>query len=114
MTKSDYIAATNLRDLSEDQQVGGAAHGIALAGIGGCKIGQSLCELSPAISCYTCPKFLPLYDLEVHKQVANELRDVISSFLEAGRNDHSNPAYSQLTHTMNKITETIAGIELAK
>ena len=100
-----------MNELPSDQQVGGAGHGIALAGIGGCSIGQSLCELSPAISCYTCPKFLPLNDLETHKKVADALRNVISSFIEAGRNDVSNPAFAQLTNTMEKLTVTISAIE---
>lgn len=112
MTDREFIGQTSLNGLPADQQVGGAAHGIALAGIGGCAIGQSLCELSPAISCYTCPKFLPLNDLSVHKGVADDLREVISSFVISGRNDENNPAFAQLKRTMNQLTETISAIEM--
>ena len=94
-----FINQDELEGLAGDQQVGGAAHGIPLAGIGGCAIGQSLCELSPAISCYTCPKFLPLQNIETHKNVAEDLRELIIKFERSGRNDQSNPAYTQLTHT---------------
>ena len=100
-----------MEGLAGDQQVGGAAHGIPLAGIGGCAIGQSLCELSPAISCYTCPKFLPLQNIETHKNVAEDLRELIIKFERSGRNDQSNPAYTQLTHTMTKLSSIIESLE---
>lgn len=106
-----FINQDELDGLSGDQQVGGAAHGIPLAGIGGCTIGQSLCELSPAISCYTCPKFLPLQNIETHKNVAEDLQEVIVQFERSGRNDQSNPAYTQLTHTMTKISSIIESLE---
>ena len=54
---------------------------------------------------------MPLNDLDMHKNVANELRDVISNFVNAGRNEISNPAFSQLTRTMEKLTATIKWIE---
>lgn len=110
-TEFGLIGTDDLNALPEDQQVGGAAHGIPLAGIGGCAIGQSMCELSPAISCYTCAKFMPLNNLKMHKNVANELRGVIASFVKAGRNDSSNPAFAQLTRTMERLTSTIEWIE---
>lgn len=106
-----FINQNELDSLSGDQQVGGAAHGIPLAGIGGCAIGQSLCELSPAISCYTCPKFLPLHNIETHKNVAEDLGELIVQFEKSGRHDQSNPAYTQLSHTMTKIMSIIESLE---
>ena len=107
-----FINQDELDDLSDDQQIGGAAHGIPLAGIGGCTIGQSFCELSPAISCYTCPKFLPLQSIETHQNVAEDLRELIVQFERSGRNDQSNPAYTQLAHTMTKISAIIEALEV--
>jgi len=111
ISEKGLIESGELLNLKEDQQIGGAAHGIPLAGIGGCAIGQSMCELSPAVSCYTCPKFMPLNDINMHKNVAGELREVISNFVISGRNDASNPAFTQLTRTMEKLTVIIKFIE---
>lgn len=111
LSEGDYISKDELDALPSDEQVGGAAHGIALAGIGGCMIGQSLCSLSPAISCYTCPKFLPLSDMKTHENVAEELRQVIVQFKNAGGHDNSNPAFAQLTLTMTRLSETIHALQ---
>ena len=102
-----FIKKEGLNDLPNDHQVGGAAHGIPLAGIGGCTIGQSLCELSPAISCYTCPKFMPLHDQKTHENVARDLREVILQFETSGRAVQSNPAFTQLTRTMTNVSAII-------
>lgn len=111
ISKHRFLEDEELNDLPEDQQIGGAAHGIILAGIGGCAIGQSLCQLSPAISCYTCPKFLPIHKASIHKAVAKDLGKVVSKFEQSGRSDHSNPAYTQLSTTMSNILSIIETIE---
>lgn len=102
-----FIDENTLRNLPADKQIGGANHGIMLAGIGGCTLGQSLCQLNPAINCYTCPKFMPLSDMALHQSIAAELRDVVASFVAAGRTDESNPAFMQLRHTLEGIEEII-------
>lgn len=100
-TKSIDVQA--LLGLPEDQQIGAAPHGIMIAGIGGCDVGQSLCSNNPALSCYTCSKFMPLSDCSVHEGVRNELRPVIHQFVEAGRGDESNPAFMQLRRTFDAM-----------
>ena len=112
-SKQEFITPDKLNNLADDQQVGGAAHGIVLAGIGGCSIGQSLCSLSPAISCYTCPKFLPINHLDTHEAVADELRDVVINFEQFGLGDQSNPAFAQLTNTLAQLSKTIVALKKA-
>ncbi|WP_334106624.1 site-specific integrase [Methylobacillus sp.] len=87
--------ATLLR-LPPDQQIGGAPHGIPIAGIGGCSAGQSLCAKNPVLSCYTCRKFLPLSDANVHESVVESLRPVVIEFANASRFNEESPAYTQL------------------
>lgn len=106
-----YISKDELQNMPDDNQVGGANHGIAFAGIGGCQIGQSVCHLNPAINCYTCPKFLPLNNQSVHLQIRSELQSVVESFVEAGRNDDSNPAFMQLKHTLEMINSIVESLE---
>ncbi|MGF0335297.1 site-specific integrase [Ectopseudomonas toyotomiensis] len=82
--------------LPPDQQIGGAPHGIPIAGIGGCSAGQSLCSKNPVLSCYTCRKFLPLSDFAVHESVVESLRPVVTEFANASRFNEESPAYTQL------------------
>lgn len=114
ISKQVFLSPEQLNDLSEENQIGGANHGIAFAGIGGCALGQSLCELSPAVSCYSCPKFLPINNVEFHEQISKELRDVVKTFSVAGRHDEDNPAFTQLRHTLERIEEIIADIRAQK
>lgn len=111
ISKNRYLKDEELYQLPDDKQIGGSAHGIPLAGIGGCSLGQSLCKLSPAISCYTCPKFLPINDVRIHRSVANELSMTVEQFASAGRSDASNPAHTQLSKTMESILGIIDSIE---
>ncbi len=101
--KSGSLSTEDLTALPSDHQIGAAPHGIPVAGIGACNLGQSLCTKNPAISCYSCPKFLPLADLSVHQGVRNEFRGLVKEFVEAGRGDQSNPAFMQLRTTLEAI-----------
>jgi integrase len=53
------IDVRRLKAMSGDLQIGAVAHGIPIAGIGACEVGQSICTKSPVLSCYgaenSCP-----------------------------------------------------------
>lgn len=108
-TKSIDIEA--LLSLPDDQQIGAAPHGIMIAGIGGCDVGQPLCAKNPALSCYTCSKFMPLSDCSVHEDVRDELRPVVHQFVQAGRGDESNPAFMQLRRTLDAMELLISELK---
>lgn len=86
--------------LTPDQQIGGVPHGIPISGIGECQSGQSLCVKNPVLSCYTCRKFLPLSDPDVHEEVINSLRPVVMEFAKASLSQNENPTYIQLRRTL--------------
>ncbi|MBY5869457.1 site-specific integrase [Rhizobium leguminosarum] len=86
--------------LPEEKQIGGVPHGVPIAGIGGCQLGQNLCMKNPVISCYTCPKFMALDEPEIHEEVLNGLRPVVTEFAAASRNNQMSPAYGQLKATL--------------
>jgi hypothetical protein len=69
VARTRTIDKKTLLGLPEDKQIGGVPHGIPIAGIGGCDIGQSLCSKNPVLSCYTCRRFLPLNDPTIHERV---------------------------------------------
>ncbi len=108
-TKSIDVQA--LLGLPEDQQIGAAPHGILIAGIGGCDVGQPLCAKNPALSCYTCSKFMPLSDCSVHEDVRDELRLVVHQFVDAGRGDESNPAFMQLRRNLDAMELLISELK---
>lgn len=86
--------------LMPDQQIGGVPHGIPISGIGECQSGQSLCTKNPILSCYTCRKFLPLSDPQVHEEVITSLRPVVMEFAKISLSQNENPAYVQLRRTL--------------
>lgn len=97
--------------LPPDQQIGGVPHGIPIAGIGGCDLGQSLCVKNPVLACYTCRKFLPINDASIHKDVLGSLRGVVTSFYDASRGEAAqSPAYTQLALTLTAIQEVIRDV----
>lgn len=108
---SGAISLADLNFLPDEKKVAAAPHGILIAGIGGCNIGQPSCSKNPALSCYTCSKFMPLRDAKVHKVVRDELRPVISEFHNASRDSALSPTFMQLRLTMEAIEEVIAGLE---
>ncbi|EOG7779165.1 site-specific integrase [Pseudomonas aeruginosa] len=96
VARTRVIDKTTLMRLPPDQQIAGVPHGIPIAGIGGCSVGQSLCTMNPILSCYTCRKFLPLLDSSIHLEVVEKLRSVVTDFAGASRNNEESPAYTQL------------------
>lgn len=96
VAKTRTIDKDKLLNLPADQQIGGVPHGIPIAGIGGCTIGQSVCTKNPILSCYTCRKFMPLSDPAIHESVVETLRPIVSEFLNASRFNDESPAYTQL------------------
>lgn len=89
-----------LLERPRDQQIGGVPHGIPIAGIGACDLGQSLCNKNPVLACYTCPKFLPVSDDTVHRKTVDSLRSVVKLFHDASRGENQSPAFMQLRQTL--------------
>lgn len=106
-----FISFEELAALKDDQQIGGAPHGIPISGIGGCTSGQSACSFNPIMACYGCKKFMPLHDSEVHKKVLKEFRGVVSFFAESSRGDSNSPAFLQLQKTITTLQSIITEIE---
>jgi hypothetical protein len=90
-----------LLGLPAEKQIGGVPHGIPIAGIGGCNLGQNLCMKNPVVACYTCSQFMPLNDPEIHQEVVDSLRPVVTEFAAASRNNQQSPAYAQLKSTLD-------------
>lgn len=101
------IDKTKLITTPSDQQISGIAHGIPIAGIGRCQLGQSLCPKNPVLSCYGCMKFLPVSDQGIHQEVLDTLRPVVRNFFDASRGESQSPAYTQLRRTIIAVQRTI-------
>jgi len=106
-----FIDHDELSALKGEQQIGAAPHGIPIAGIGGCAIGQPVCPSNPVTACYGCRKFMPLHDAETHKRVLADFRGVVKFFSEASKGDFNSPAYVQLKRTISSVQSIIAEIE---
>jgi len=102
-----FIDAAELAQLKGTQQIGGAPHGIAIAGIGGCTSGQAACPYNPILSCYGCRKFMPIHDVEVHSRVLSDFRGVARFFHEASRGDALSPTYLQLERTIAEVQAVV-------
>jgi integrase len=111
IAKNKSISLEYLAQLKGDQQIGGAPHGIPIAGIGGCQSGQSSCPYNPVTACYGCPKFMPVRDVALHEQVLTEFRGVVKQFKDADRGDASSPTFLQLQRTISEIQATIHELE---
>jgi integrase len=107
IAKTKTIDKAMLLGLPPDQQIGGVPHGIPIAGIGGCGIGQSLCFKNPVLSCYTCMSFMPLGEREIHEEVLESFRPVVTEFAAASRNNEQSPAYAQLKTTLDAIRRVV-------
>jgi integrase len=101
IAKTKTIDKEMLLGLPAEKQIGGVPHGIPIAGIGGCKVGQNLCMKNPVLACYTCSQFMPLNDPEIHQEVVESLRPVVTEFAAASRNNQQSPAYAQLKSTLD-------------
>ncbi|GAA0618369.1 hypothetical protein TH4_12970 [Thalassospira tepidiphila MCCC 1A03514] len=109
--KTKSIDKEQLIEMEPDYQIGGVPHGIPISGIGACGIGQSLCAKHPALSCYTCPKFLPISDSSVHTSVLEDLRKVVRFFFDQSQGDNSqSSAFVQLRATLEAIKRTVNGL----
>jgi integrase len=109
--RTKTITSNELRALPPSQQIGAVPHGIPIAGIGGCTIGQSLCAKNPVLSCYTCRRFLPVADRRVHENVVESLRPVVNMFANASHAAGSGGSQAQLTRTLRAAMQVIQGIE---
>lgn len=108
--KTKTITSIELRALPPSQQIGAVPHGIPIAGIGGCTIGQSLCAKNPVLSCYTCRRFLPVADRRVHENVVDSLRPVARMFANASHETGLSGSQAQLTRTLRAAMQVIQGI----
>lgn len=106
-----FISADELALLKDSQQIGGAPHGVAIAGIGGCSSGQPSCPYNPILSCYGCMKFMPIQDLPLHLKVLSDLREVARFFHESSRGDAVSPAYLQLERTIAEVQAVVFELE---
>jgi integrase len=102
----NFISQAELAALKGDQQVAGVPHGIPISGIGGCSSGQPTCPYNPVLSCYGCPRFMPLSDVRVHSGVLNDLRGVLKVFYTASRAERGSPAF-QLEQTIAEVQSVI-------
>jgi hypothetical protein len=107
-----FISAKELVELKGDQQIAGVPHGIPIAGIGGCTLGQPSCPYNPILSCYGCPKFMPVADAGIHKKVLEDLRDVMKFFYASSRAERGSPAF-QLEETISTVKAVLSelGVE---
>jgi len=110
VAKTKTIDKQKLLRMPADQQVGAVPHGIPVSGIGACDVGQSMCAKHPALSCYTCPKFLPVSERSVHSTVLNNLRQVVRFFFDESQGDNQSPAFVQLKTTLEAIKQTIVDL----
>ncbi|WP_370156493.1 tyrosine-type recombinase/integrase [Ferrovibrio sp.] len=108
---TSMLRKEQLLKLPPDSQVGAVPHGIAIFGIGGCSQGQSLCEKNPALSCYTCSKFLPLADSKIHKEVRDHFQGVVKFFADESKGESASPAFMQLRRTLEAVESLILTIE---
>ncbi len=108
---AQFISPEELATLKEEQQIAGVPHGISIAGIGGCAIGQPSCPYNPITSCYGCRKFMPVTDIELHKRVLKDMRDVVRFFVDASRADGESPAFLQLRRTLVAIQLVVDELE---
>ncbi|MDE2419651.1 MAG: site-specific integrase [Gammaproteobacteria bacterium] len=112
--RDKFISSKDLAALKEDKQIGGVPHGIPIAGIGACEIGQPSCPFNPVTACYGCSKFLPSNDLQIHLKALEDFRGVVKYFYDASRNESDSPAYLQLKRTIADIKAVVEGLESLK
>lgn len=105
-----FISPIELAALKGTQQIGGAPHGVPIAGIGGCSSGQPSCPYNPVMACYGCRKFMPVHSIEVHATVLDEFRTIARFFHDSSRGDAASPTYLQLERTIWAVQAVIAEI----
>jgi hypothetical protein len=103
---SQFISSDDLAGLKGDQQIAGVPHGIPIAGIGGCELGQPSCPNNPVMSCYGCSRFMPIASARIHLQVLEDLREVMKFFYVSSHAERGSPAL-QLESTIAKVQAVI-------
>lgn len=117
VARTNTIDKASLLRRPHDEQVQGCPHGIPLAGIGACTLGQSLCKKNPVLACYACRKFLPVSDGGIHRHVLESLRPVVQAFFDASKGELQSPAYAQLSRTLaavEQVATAVAGTEATR
>ena len=112
VARNGYIDRAGLEVMEGEHQIGAVPHGIPVSGIGACNLGQSLCTLNPAMSCYTCRKFIPIDEADVHRQVLSDFRGVVRFFYDESRGEKQSPAYMQLRTTLDAVQHVIADLSV--
>lgn len=105
--RTGILSRKDLDATPETNIISAMPHGVPLAGIGACKAEVNLCTRSPGISCYTCHKFLPLSETNIHEEVAATLRQVVLDFAKMTRPGETSPAMTQLRATLEAIESLI-------
>jgi hypothetical protein len=108
--RTKTIDKAALLQLAPDNQIGAVVHGVPIAGIGACNLGQGRCTKNPALSCYDCRKFIPVNDPAPHREVRDTLRPVVREFYDASRGETQGPAYTQLRRTLEAVEEVIVAV----
>jgi integrase len=110
--KRRCISTSEHARLDPDHQVMNAPNGHPIVGIGGCAMGQSFCTKTPALACYTCPKFMFLRDdAQVHRNALAAAQRIVREFLDAAPSGRTMPAFAQLRQTIEVMEAVIADIE---
>lgn len=105
------IGRDKLLHLLPDHQIGAVPHGIPIAGIGACHLGQSLCSKNPVLSCYSCRRFMAVTDTTVHQEVLDSLRPIVRFFYDESSGEIASPAYMQLRNTLDSIQAVIGDLK---
>lgn len=103
---SQFISSDELAALKGEQQIAGVPHGIPIAGIGGCELGQPNCPNNPVMSCYGCGRFMPIASAGIHLQVLQDLRAVMKFFYVSSHAEPGSPAL-QLESTIARVQAVI-------
>lgn len=111
VARTRTIDKDKLLHLSPDHQIGAVPHGIPIAGIGACNLGQSLCSKNPVLSCYSCRRFMAVTDTSIHREVLDSLRPVVRFFYDESRGEIASPAYMHLRKTLESIQAVIADLD---
>jgi integrase len=101
-----FVSPDELAGLKCDQQIAGVPHGMPIAGIGGCELGQPSCPNNPVMSCYGCSRFMPIASVRIHLEVLTDLREVIKFFYASSNAERGSPAF-QLEGTIAKVQSVI-------
>jgi integrase len=101
-----FISLDELVELKGDHQVAGVPHGVPIAGIGGCEVGQPSCPKNPIMSCYGCNKFMPIASVAIHLRVLEDVREIMKFFYASSYAERGSPAF-QLQDTIAKVQTVI-------